>query len=170
MALFFRHALCGCEGFRYPSPCSKSAIISSTSSNPTDNRTSPSVTPCDKRASRESTTCDVEAGCEINVRASPKLVASAHNFTEFIKRAPAWTPPFKSNQTIPPKPFICLFASACCGCDSKPGYATDFTWGCCSKNFATANAFALCRATRRGNVVIPRKIKYALNGLSTPPK
>ena len=30
-------------------------------------------------------------------------------------------PPFTTNEIIPPGPFLCSFASACCGCEGKPG-------------------------------------------------
>ena len=35
---------------------------------------------------------------------------------EVASRSPAI-----SNETTPPKPRICFFASACCGCDDRPG-------------------------------------------------
>ncbi len=50
---------------------------------------------------------------------------------------------------MPPKPCICRFARACCGCDARPGYSTAPTSGCRSSQCAISRAFSQCRCMRK---------------------
>ena len=64
--------------------------------------------------------CVIVAGWEIKVSTPPRLSASAISRTLFSSRPAASSDP-SSNASIPPNPRICRAASACCGCDGRPG-------------------------------------------------
>jgi hypothetical protein len=63
---------------------------------------------------------------------------------EFKNLRPRSRPPFISNVTTPPPNRICFLANAYCGCDSRKGYFTRSTSGCCSRNLASSCACAQC--------------------------
>ena len=93
---------------------------SSTSSMPAEMRTRPSVMPMAARRSGGTEACVIVAGCEIRLSTPPRLSASASRRTRLRKRRACSSDP-SSNDSIPPKPAICRAASACCGCEGRPG-------------------------------------------------
>ena len=61
------------------------------------------------------------AGCSTKDSTLPKLSASVKIRNRLRKRFTASKPPSISKVTMPPKPSICADASACCGCEGRPG-------------------------------------------------
>src|ERR1043166_612989 len=65
----------------YLSACFRSAMMSSTSSSPTEILTRPSETPIRCRSSGGMEACVMVAGCEMSVSTPPRLSANAQSFT-----------------------------------------------------------------------------------------
>src|SRR5690606_3623335 len=105
----------------FVSAASRSAIISSGFSSPTESRTSPSVIPAATRCSFGTSPCVIEAGCVISVSAEPRFSASEQSRTEFITSFAASNPPRTSNAISPPPADCWRFASSNCGNESSHG-------------------------------------------------
>jgi hypothetical protein len=63
----------------------------------------------------------VVAGWVIVVFTSPRLPVIDSNRVESITFHAASRPPFTSKDTTPPPVFCWRIASACCGCEGRPG-------------------------------------------------
>ena len=91
------------------SAASKSAIISETSSIPTDKRIKSDVTPAKRRSSALNCLCVVLAGCITQVRASATCVTRVASFTFAINSFAASNPPLMPNVKTPLAPFSNTF-------------------------------------------------------------
>src|SRR5471032_914828 len=99
----------------WPSACSRSSMMSCTSSRPTEIRTVPSLMPSLARSSAPMRMCVVVAGWVTMLLESPRLLAMSTIPSLFSAAKHAALPPFTSKVTTPPKADICLAANACCG-------------------------------------------------------
>ncbi len=81
----------------------------------------PSVMPSFSRFSFGTEAWVMIAGCSMSDSTPPSDSAQAKIFTVLRKRRAASSPPLMSKVIMPPKPFICFFASACCGWVGRPG-------------------------------------------------
>ena len=130
---------------------------------------SPSLMPAASRCSGVMRLCVVEAGWVIVVLVSPRLAVIDSIRVASISFQAASLPPLSSNATMPPPVFCCAIASACCGCDGKPGYSTRATCGCASSHCASASALFECASMRIESVSRPFRITQALNADSVGP-
>src|ERR1017187_5397978 len=151
--------------------CSRSQIMSSTSSIPTEIRTRSFVTPASICCSSFNCWCVVEDGWMMRLLASPRLARCEKSCTESISLRPASSPPLMPKVTIEPQPCGRYFrARPRYGLDSRPGYFTQDTVGCFSSHSATCCALRLCCSMRNFRVSIPCRNRNELNGLMHGPK
>src|SRR5947209_14465027 len=102
------------------SALSRSAMMSSTSSMPTEIRTRPSVIPIALRPFSPSAACVIVAGCEINVSTPPSDSPSEQTRTRFSSFLALPSEPV-SKVIMEPNPDICRCASSCWGWSGCPG-------------------------------------------------
>src|SRR5437899_12872343 len=93
---------------------SRSVMISSASSIPTEMRTMPSVMPIRFLPFSPSAACVIVAGCEISVSTPPSDSPNEHTLT-FLSIFLALESDPVSKVIMEPKPVICLLANSCCG-------------------------------------------------------
>ncbi len=88
---------------------------------PTDTRMNPSSMPSEARVSGGTLAWVMMAGCSMRLSTPPSDSASAKIRSEDRKARAAGRPPRMTKVSMPPKPLIWRRASACCGCDGRPG-------------------------------------------------
>jgi hypothetical protein len=88
---------------------------------PADRRMNPSEMPSAARVSGGTEAWVMIAGCSMRLSTPPSDSAQANTFTAFRNFRAAGRPPWISKVSMPPKPFICFRASACCGWLARPG-------------------------------------------------
>ena len=89
---------------------------------PTETRTRSGVTPLATCSSSESCWCVVVAGWMTSVLASPTFARWLASLTLSMNLRPASRPPLMPKVSTEPKPLRrYFFASACDGCEARPG-------------------------------------------------
>ena len=99
----------------------RSSIKSAGSSIPIESRTSPQPMPSSARRSAGRDPWLIVSGCPARLSTPPRLSASVKSLSDSSKRLTPFSSASISIVTMPPKPFICRAASACCGWLSRPG-------------------------------------------------
>ena len=100
----------------------------------------------------------------------PRLTASVATSTLLMTILPASSPPLTPKLSTAPRPRICRLPRAYWGWLSRPGYRTQATFGCFSRNVASFMALAWARSMRRPSVLTPRSTSQAWCGSMVPPK
>ena len=137
--------------------CSRSAMMSSTSSIPTERRIRSGATPASINCSSVSWRCVWLAGCSMHERASATCVTMAISFRVSMKRMASSLVPLMPNASTPQAPLgRYLFASALYLLLGRPQKFTHSTMGCASRYSATFCAFSQWRGIRRCSVSRPR--------------
>src|SRR5690606_10269881 len=111
----FQHA------FAHDSAASRSARRSASDSIPTLSRTRSSPMPRRARFSAGTLAWVMTAGWLTRLSTPPSDSARVNSCVRSQNRFAASKPPLTRIETMPPKPSIWRFASAWCGCDSRPG-------------------------------------------------
>mmetsp|Transcript_13807 Transcript_13807/g.33267 ORF Transcript_13807/g.33267 Transcript_13807/m.33267 type:complete len:387 (-) Transcript_13807:250-1410(-) len=144
------------------SACAKSAQMSSMCSMPTLTRIISCVTPLAVCSVSVSCLCVVLAGWMTRVLASPTLASWLARRTASMNLIPGPRPPLTPNVSTAPCESFRKYslARAWYGCAASPGYDTQVTMGCCSRNLAHARVLLQWRSIRRESVSSPsRKLK-----------
>lgn len=100
----------------------------------------------------------------------PMLTVDRNTWRFWMNFFASLTVPLIWNDSRPECPELCFFANSCWGWDGIIGWNTFTTFGCASKNLATANPFEQCFSIRKANVLRLRFTKKQSNGERMEPE